>query len=571
MWASKAIRQGVLPVGSAVGLAWFTDEFYGHRVMQRTLRALGTGAMMIWEYKLRWTPETSSAVHARVARRLVACLKQNEGLYVKFGQALASMDVILPEEYKTELRVLHDQAATFPFRDVRRVVEAEMGRPLAEVFAEFEEEPVASASIAQVHRAKLRKQGSAAEGSSSEDDKLTVAVKVQKPNIPVQNGFDLAMYRLVLEVFDWAFEIPLAWTYGYTRKQLEAELDFRVEAANARRCARELEASPRLRGRVVVPRVHAELSGRRVLVMEWIDCIAPASDGPALRRAGLEPADVMLTATEVFGFQIFSTGHVHCDPHPGNLLVRRKPEGPAAAWQLVLLDHGLYCEMPEQLRRDYADFWVATALGNHEAMIRLCRGWGVTDPEASELLASLVQFRRVRISASRWSAVAGLFGQQSPAAGPGAAPPAAAQPRAKPTPKEMAEAQARLKARAQKVLGDTRAFPQELLFVGRNMNMIRSANFALGRVVNRVAILAECAAEGSSVVGRPLAAGDRMARWLALCRFHATVRSFLALDQLFRLYSGVCLRLMQLKQSLGQAWMGCAPNFQRERLLASVA
>lgn len=555
--ASSRLQRTALAGAGAAGLAWWADESYGHRVGQRTLRALGTGALLLWEYKVRWTPETSSEVHARVARSVVACLMGNEGLYVKFGQVLMSMDMVLPKEYKTELRVLHDRAATFSFADVKKVVEADLGRPLNEVFQDFEEEPIASASVAQVHRARLRASGTVAAGAGT--DGVEVAVKVQKPNIPVQNGWDLAVYRLVLEVLERAFELPLAWTYEYTRRQLEAELDFRVEAANAERCARELEASPRLRGRVAVPGVFREASGQRVLVMEWVDCIAPVNDGAKLKQAGVDPAEAMRVAVEVFGYQIFSTGHVHCDPHPGNLLVRRAAEGPQG-WQLVLLDHGLYCELPEKLRRDYADFWVATTLGDSSAAIRLCSSWGVADAEASELLASLTQFRRVRFGAGRLGAVAGLFGRsrlQAQAHAP-------SQPRRKMTPEEHAAAQAAFKARAKKVLGDTRSFPQELLFVGRNMNIVRSANFTLGTVVNRVAVLARCAAEGAAVTGSAAGGGSFTTReWVsrsaALCKFHFVIQSLLLVDQLATAWHGLRLQLLLLGSGLGRAWASARP------------
>jgi len=106
MWASRTLRYSA-PWCGAAALAWFTDEHYGHRVGQRTMRALGTGAYLLWQYKVHWTPETSIQVHSRVAKRLVNCLRENEGLYVKFGQALGSMDAILPEEYKAELRILN--------------------------------------------------------------------------------------------------------------------------------------------------------------------------------------------------------------------------------------------------------------------------------------------------------------------------------------------------------------------------------------------------------------------------------------------------------------------------------
>jgi len=556
MSASRVLRRYALPTGAALGLTWAHDEFYGYQRIQRTLLTVKTGAILLYEYKVRWTPETSDDVHDRVSKRLVDCLKRNEGLYVKFGQAMATMDVVLPEEYKRELHTLHDKAATCSFPEARRVVEAELGKRLEEVFLEFEEQPIASASIAQVHRARLRP-SAIGEAVSKESEGLQVAVKIQKPNIPAQNACDLATYKVILNVLEYAFDLPLAWTYDYTRRQLEAELDFRIEASNAQRAAKELDECPQLRGKVMVPKVFDEVSGRHVMVMEWIDSIGAVSDGEALKREGFSASEVMETATKVFGYQIFSTGHVHCDPHPGNLLVRLAPSECKKArqrWQLVLLDHGLYCELSNGLRQEYADFWVAATLGDAASAVQICQRWGIVDKDAAELFASLTQFRRVRLGTGRVNAVSDLFahGSTKPQS------PAKIHYR-KLTPEETAAAQARLKARAKKLLGDTKAFPQELFFVGRNLNIIRSANFNLGRIVNRVAILAECAAEGS-VLNGSLASLDSTTRQIALFKFHARVWSLLVADRFFKTWHSANQIFMWSRGMLGKLYMCLLPD-----------
>mmetsp|Transcript_66782 Transcript_66782/g.157270 ORF Transcript_66782/g.157270 Transcript_66782/m.157270 type:complete len:585 (+) Transcript_66782:37-1791(+) len=521
-----ALRRRALPAAGLFGAAWAADEFYFHQVGQRTARTLKTGIYLLWQYKVCWTPETSCDVHAKVAARLVDCLRRNEGLYVKLGQAMSTMDIVLPDEYKTELNKLHDQAATFEFRQVKRVIESQLGRDVNEIFSEFEEAPIASASIAQVHRAKLR-----AEFAGGED--VAVAVKVQKPNIPAQNGCDLAVYKLVLMVLERAFDLPMVWTYAYTRQQLGQELDFRVEAENAKRTSADLEACEQFRGKVFVPKVYEKCTAERVMVMEWVDSLGPASDSQALQKAGLKPTDVMRTATEVFGYQIFSTGHVHCDPHPGNLLVRLVPESDqkliGQKWQLVLLDHGLYCELNPTLRRDYADFWVAAALGEMDATVRICRSWGIVDHDAMELFASLTQFRRVRLGLRGFDAAASLFGNQPKKQKKPDLVPHMPQ---KLSAKALAEAQTKLKARVKQILGDTAAFPRELIFVARSLNMIRSANFALGSAVNRVAILAECAAAGAA-----LNDGSLASRRVAVWNFHFRVQCLLLVSKLFQLWS----------------------------------
>jgi len=125
------------------------------------------------------------------------------------------------------------------------VVEGELGCPLEQVFSHFDAEPIASASIAQVHRAWLKPSS-----NTDSTESIPVAVKVQKPNIAVQNSCDLAVYHLMLFVVERSFDLPLEWTYEFTRRQLAAELDFRIEAQNAEQCAQELAQCQKLSNKV---------------------------------------------------------------------------------------------------------------------------------------------------------------------------------------------------------------------------------------------------------------------------------------------------------------------------------
>merc|ERR1712241_1500196 len=153
--------------------------------------------------------------------------------------------------------------------------------------------------------------------------------------------------------------------------------------------------------------------------------------------------------------------------------------------------------MSPQLRKEYADFWVAATLGDGPSCQKICRSWGIADEGATELFASLTQFRRVRLGEGRLGTVANLFKNKSASQRVSTSHTSYK----KLTPAERAEAEKRFKERVRKILADTKSFPQELFFVGRSLNIIRSANFNLGSVVNRVAILAECAAAGSALGG----------------------------------------------------------------------
>jgi aarF domain-containing kinase len=281
--------------GALIG-GYAYDKYACYSVGERSFRAIGTGLYLTWQYKIVWNPDNAHLVHARVARELVDTCKKNEGLYVKFGQALASMAFALPREYHEPLGELHDRAMTYSLEEVRKIVDAEISHvPLTD----FEVTPVASASVAQVHRAKL-------------NGKM-VAVKVQKPNVAVQAEWDLLLYDILLRVLEYAFDMPLIWTYDYTKSQLMGEVDFTSEADHSNRAAKEFSVSP-LGDRIYVPKIYA--CSKRVIVSEWIEDAMKITDKQHLEAAGLNPTAVVSDAVSAFAYQIFQTGHVHCDPHP---------------------------------------------------------------------------------------------------------------------------------------------------------------------------------------------------------------------------------------------------------------
>jgi len=440
----------------AAGALYAYDRFYCYSVAARSARAVGTGLYLTWQYKIIWTPETAAEVHARVARRLVDTCKKNEGLYVKFGQVLASMAFALPREYHEPLGELHDRAKTFSLAEVKRIVSREIGDlPLTD----FEDSPIASASLAQVHRARL-------------NGKL-VAVKIQKPNVAVQADWDLRLYALLLRVLEFSFDLPLAWTFDFTRTQLLGEVDFRSEAEHSDRAVAEFRNSP-LRDRIYVPEIFA--ASKRVLVSEWVDGAFKITDKAEMTAAGLDARGAVADAVSAFAYQIFHLGHVHCDPHPGNLLVRQKPGGAPGEHQVVLIDHGLYVELTDELRLDYARFWVAmTPPQNKEILKEICSKWGIKD---FELYATVTSFKQGGRSAEDFI---NKEGQN----------------------KSKAELQAMMKDRVKTALNDTSLFPRPLLFVGRCQNYIRATNWAHGNPVDRFAVMMEYARDGLAAAEPP--------------------------------------------------------------------
>jgi predicted unusual protein kinase regulating ubiquinone biosynthesis (AarF/ABC1/UbiB family) len=325
---------------------------------RRTSRVAWTAARLWTLYKLpnllrRWTGRREleggalDPTHARAAKVVLRCALSMRGVIIKTCQAVATRSDVFPPAFVDELKQLHDAVPAKPFAEIRAAVERELGKPLGAVFAEFDEAPLASASLAQVHAARLR-------------DGREVAVKVQYPDIEEIVRMDIRNLRRVCRLYERFDPQPLELLPLLTELTTHTgyELDFLREGRSADR-VRELFAAD---GNVVVPEIVNEWSTQRVLVMQKVGGIK-ITDVAGLEAAGLDPADVVQHLMHVFVRMIMAEGFFQADPHPGNLFVT--PEG-----HLVVLDFGLAKELPEGFGLGLFELMFSMMTQNESAMIR---------------------------------------------------------------------------------------------------------------------------------------------------------------------------------------------------------
>ncbi|HTI72738.1 MAG TPA: AarF/ABC1/UbiB kinase family protein [Candidatus Limnocylindria bacterium] len=327
---------------------------------------------------VRWTfrlpaPPSEPIRKLSQARRLRHALEELGPTFVKLGQLLASRSHLLPKAMLDELEQLHDNVPPVPFSEVKTVIEAELGRPLAECFASIEEIPLGSASIAQVHAAVL----------------LTgeqVVVKVQRPGIEAIVRTDLqimADFANLLEkhVEGWAVHRPTAIVAEFA-KRMEQELDFNAEAGHISRFADQFANEPTLRA----PQVFMEQSALRVLTMERIDGIK-VSLLQDLEAANLDRAVIANRVADLVMKQIFVHGFFHADPHPGNIHI-------LPGNVVCFLDFGMMGFLDQRTREVFADLVTAIAQRNESgaasALLRLADA--ELDPPRQGLESDLAEF-----------------------------------------------------------------------------------------------------------------------------------------------------------------------------------
>ncbi|KAG7391065.1 hypothetical protein PHYPSEUDO_005832 [Phytophthora pseudosyringae] len=382
---STRTRRSLAALALLSGGAYAADDAIAN-IVSRSLRVFATGGQVVWDYRLHFKGTERDdpdyrhklqSLNQRIAQRLLHLCFQNGGIYTKLGQQLATFNHGLPKEYTETLAQLQDQAKPVSFDKVKQTLEAEMGRPWHEIFNEFDQTPIAAASLAQVHHAV-------------DHEGRELAVKVQYPHLEKQMKADIRVIRWAFQLTEYYFPtVQIQWMFPEFQRALLSELDFENEKNNSRRIAVCLKHN----SDVYVPIVYDDLSTKRMMSMEFID--APKiSQIDAIRELGLDPPKVARVLCEVFSEMVFSHGFIHCDPHAGNIFLRRNPDPQAKRKeQLVLLDHGLYRELDGEFRKTYCDLWRAMLMRD-SALLEDC-GRRLNVGELAKYLPLLFTYRTI--------------------------------------------------------------------------------------------------------------------------------------------------------------------------------
>lgn len=346
------------------------------------------------------------------------------------------------------------------------------------------------------------------------------------------------MYRVVTWIYTKWFDLPLYTLVPYITERLLLETDFVNEADNAERMAQLVAGESRLSGRVYIPKVYRELCSKRVMTAEWIEgvrlwdkdsltrpwkgsrrqgspgCKGAPLDPPSRENVletlhkttreerlkpdrdwwkgkdgkgglGLSLKEVMTTMVDLFSAQMFLWGWVHCDPHPGNIFIRRLPSGKA---ELVLIDHGLYVHMKPDFRHQYSLFWKSLMTFDNKTLGDIVQGWGINN---ADIFASATLMRPYTGGDNTVSGEIkkGLTGKEQA--------------------ERAFEMQQKMRKGIKSILGDEKKWPQELIFIGRNLRIVQGNNQFLGSPVNRIKITGNWASR--SLVDSPdLSYGEKI-------------------------------------------------------------
>jgi predicted unusual protein kinase regulating ubiquinone biosynthesis (AarF/ABC1/UbiB family) len=347
-----------------------------------------TASIIFWDIFLRriglgaWAKNTRPRRLQNIAIRFRALAIRLGGVMIKVGQFLSARLDVLPPEITDELSGLQDEVPPVDYEPIRLQTELELGSAIEKVFLTFEKEPVAAASLGQVHRAKLLPNEAEAMGFEN------VVVKILRPNIEQIVEVDMSAIRVVggwLKRYKPVSDrVDVPAIVEEFAAVLNAELDYLSEGKNAETFAANFKDDEN----VHVPRVVWNRTTRRALTLEDVTAIK-ITDYDAITEAGISRAKVADRLLATYLKQIFEDGFFHADPHPGNLFIlplNEKEEDGSTKFRLTFIDFGMVGRMPEKLVDGLRETVVAVGLQDASRLIQAYKTLGVLLPSANTKL-----------------------------------------------------------------------------------------------------------------------------------------------------------------------------------------
>lgn len=319
--------------------------------------ATRVGMSYLWLYlvsKIRGKRYWSAKIkekNRKNAERIKNVMLELQGLFIKAGQLISTLSNVLPEEFREPLEQLQDNVPPHPFHVMAFVIERELGKPIGELFSDFEEKPIAAASIGQAHCAQM-------------GDKKVV-VKIQHPQIDELAHVDLTIIKKIIKMVARFMKIKgIEHLYQQVEKMIEEELDYYQEADSMQIIKQNLV---RERG-VYIPEVYTEYSSKKVLTIEYCEGVK-VSDVNQLKTWNIDLGALTESLVRVYCQMILVDGFYHADPHPGNVLVNEQG-------QIILLDFGAVAKLSNEMKKGIPKLIECTIQRDTEEMVKILRQLG---------------------------------------------------------------------------------------------------------------------------------------------------------------------------------------------------
>lgn len=313
-------------------------------------------------------------LHLKNADRIKTRVQELQGLFIKFGQLISNLSNVLPEEFRAPLEELQDHIQPKPYTEIEATIEKELGKKPDDIFTSFNKEPLAAASIGQVHRATLNGE--------------QVIIKIQHKNIDTIAHADLEILQNLVKLHGYFMDMQgLDHTYEQVRLMIEEELDYQIEAKSMVSIDENLKASPELG--VKIPKVYQKFNTKKILVAEFCEG-TKIGNTKTIEDWGLDKDDLAKRLIELYCKMILVDGFYHADPHPGNILVNKENE-------IVLLDFGATANLSEKTKKAIPELIEAVISNDTEGTVLALKQLGFigADREARKYVEKLVEIFKI--------------------------------------------------------------------------------------------------------------------------------------------------------------------------------